>query len=83
MQITAKVEIEPYEQKLIEDYIKEKKEKHPNLELSMEDIYRTASRKEIDILLGQIRKERREKMIKDWINEAHRNKKKPDRGSRT
>lgn len=77
--ITAKVEIEPYEKKLIEDYIKEKKEGHPNLELSLEDIYRAAFRKGIDIILDQIRKERREKMMEDWINEAHR-KKKPERG---
>ena len=79
MEITAKVEMAPYEQKLIEDYIKEKEAKYPTWDVSIGDIYRIAFRKGIDIILDQIRKERRQKMMEDWINEAHR-KKKPDRG---
>ena len=73
MQITATTSIEPYEQKLLEDYIEKMKAEHPKLELNPEDIYRAAFRQGIDVVLDKIRLERREKMMEDWVRERQKN----------
>ena len=44
MKIAAKTEISPHEEALIQDFIKQMKQEHPNLELSMNDIYDSALR---------------------------------------
>ena len=38
MKIAAKTEISPHEEALIQDFIKQMRQEHPNLELSMNDI---------------------------------------------
>ena len=55
MKIAAKTEISPHEEALIQDFIKQMKQEHPNLELSLNDIYDSAFRTGIDIVLEQIR----------------------------
>lgn len=44
MKIAAKTEISPHEEALIQDFIKQMRQEHPNLELSMNDIYDSALR---------------------------------------
>ena len=51
MKIAAKTEISPHEEALIQDFIKQMKQEHPNLELSMNDIYDSALRTGIDAVL--------------------------------
>ena len=63
MKIAAKTEISPHEEALIQDFIKQMKQEHPNLELSMNDIYDSALRTGIDAVLEQIRTDRRQKII--------------------
>lgn len=70
MKIAAKIEISPHEEALIEEYIKNMKQEHPNLELTLNDIYDSALRTGIDIVLEQIRKDRRRKIMEDWIHET-------------
>ena len=53
MKIAAKTEISPHEEALIQDFIKQMKQEHPNLELSMNDIYDSALRTGIDAVLEQ------------------------------
>ena len=68
MKIAAKTEISPHEEALIQDFIKQMKQEHPNLELSLNDIYDSAFRTGIDMALEQIRKDRRRKIMEDWIH---------------
>ena len=58
MKIAAKIEISPHEEALIEEYIKNMKQEHPNLELTLNDIYDSALRTGLDIVMDQIRTER-------------------------
>ena len=67
MKIAAKTEISPHEEALIQDFIKQMKQEHPNLELSMNDIYDSALRTGIDAVLEQIRTDRRQKIMEDWM----------------
>lgn len=62
MKIAAKTEISPHEEALIQDFIKQMRQEHPNLELSMNDIYDSALRTGIDAVLEQIRIDRRQKI---------------------
>ena len=65
MKIAAKTEISPHEEALIQDFINQMKQEHPNLELSMND---SALRTGIDAVLEQIRTDRRQKIMEDWIH---------------
>lgn len=80
MKIAAKIEISPHEEALIEEYIKNMKQEHPNLELTLNDIYDSALRTGIDIVLEQIRKDRRRKIMEDWIHETKSYTRKNDSG---
>lgn len=68
MKIAAKIEISPHEEALIEEYIKNMKQEHPNLELTLNDIYDSALRTGLDIVMDQIRTERKQKIMEDWIH---------------
>lgn len=68
MKIAAKMEISPHEEALIEEYIKNMKQEHPNLELTLNDIYDSALRTGLDIVMDQIRTERKQKIMEDWIH---------------
>ena len=65
MKIAAKIEISPHEEALIEEYIKNMKQEHPNLELTLNDIYDSALRTGLDIVMDQIRTERKQKIMED------------------
>lgn len=80
MKIAAKTEIRPHEEDLIQDFIKQMKQEHPNLGLSLDDIYDSALRTGIDIVLEQIRKERRRKIMEDWIHGTKSYTRKNDSG---
>lgn len=80
MKIAAKMEIRPHEEALIQDFIKQMKQEHPNLELSLNDIYDSAFRTGIDIVLEQIRKDRRRKIMEDWIHGTKSYTRKNDSG---
>ena len=80
MKIAAKIEISPHEEALIEEYIKNMKQEHPNLELTLNDIYDSALRTGRDIVLEQIRKDRRRKIMEDWIHETKSYTRKNDSG---
>lgn len=80
MKIAAKIEISPHEEALIEEYIKNMKQEHPNLELTLNDIYDSALRTGIDIVMDQIRTDRRQKMMEDWIHATKSYTRKNDEG---
>lgn len=80
MKIAAKIEISPHEEALIEEYIKNMKQEHPNLELTLNDIYDSALRTGIDIVMDQIRTDRRQKMMEDWIHGTKSYTRKNDEG---
>ena len=80
MKIAAKTEISPHEEALIQDFIKQMKQEHPNLELSMNDIYDSALRTGIDAVLEQIRTDRRQKIMEDWIKKTKSYTRKNDSG---
>ena len=65
---------------LIQDFIKQMKQEHPNLELSMNDIYDSALRTGIDAVLEQIRTDRRQKIMEDWIHATKSYTRKNDSG---
>jgi hypothetical protein len=80
MKIAAKIEISPHEEALIEEYIKNMKQEHPNLELTLNDIYDSALRTGLDIVMDQIRTERKQKIMEDWIHETKSYTRKNDSG---
>lgn len=80
MKIAAKIEISPHEEALIEEYIKNMKQEHPNLELALNDIYDSALRTGLDIVMDQIRTERKQKIMKDWIHGTKSYTRKNDSG---
>ena len=80
MKIAAKIEISPHEEELIEEYIKNMKQEHPNLELTLNDIYDSALRTGLDIVMDQIRTERKQKIMEDWIHGTKSYTRKNDSG---
>ena len=80
MKIAAKIEISPHEEALIEEYIKNMKQEHQNLELSLNDIYDSALRTGLDIVMDQIRTERKQKIMEDWIHGTKSYTRKNDSG---
>lgn len=80
MKIAAKIEISPHEEALIEEYIKNMKQEHPNLELTLNDIYDSALRTGLDIVMDQIRTERKQKIMEDWIHGTKSYTRKNDSG---
>lgn len=80
MKIAAKMEISPHEEALIEEYIKNMKQEHPNLELTLNDIYNSALRTGLDIVMDQIRTERKQKIMEDWIHGTKSYTRKNDSG---
>ncbi len=80
MKIAAKMEISPHEEALIEEYIKNMKQEHPNLELTLNDIYDSALRTGLDIVMDQIRTERKQKIMEDWIHGTKSYTRKNDSG---
>ena len=80
MKIAAKIEISPHKEALIEEYIKNMKQEHPNLELTLNDIYDSALRTGIDIVMDQIRTERKQKIMEDWIHGTKSYTRKNDSG---
>ena len=80
MKIAAKIEISPHEEALIEEYIKNMKQEHPNLELTLNDIYDSALRTGLDIVMDQIRTERKQKIMEDWIHATKSYTRKNDSG---
>ena len=80
MKIAAKIEISPHEEALIEEYIKNMKQEHPNLELALNDIYDSALRTGLDIVMDQIRTERKQKIMEDWIHGTKSYTRKNDSG---
>lgn len=80
MKIAAKIEISPHEEALIEKYIKNMKQEHPNLELTLNDIYDSALRTGLDIVMDQIRTERKQKIMEDWIHGTKSYTRKNDSG---
>lgn len=80
MKIAAKIEISPHEEALIEEYIKNMKQEHPNLELTLNDIYDPALRTGLDIVMDQIRTERKQKIMEDWIHGTKSYTRKNDSG---
>ena len=60
-------EVQAFEQILIEDYISSMKREHPDLELEPQDIYNTAFRRGLEAQIDQIRQERRQKTMEEWI----------------
>ena len=80
MKIAAKMEISPHEEALIEEYIKNMKQEHPNLELALNDIYDSALRTGLDIVMDQIRTERKQKIMEDWIHGTKSYTRKNDSG---
>lgn len=80
MKIAAKTEISPHEEALIEEYIKNMKQEHPNLELTLNDIYDSALRTGLDIVMDQIRTERKQKIMEDWIHGTKSYTRKNDSG---
>lgn len=80
MKIAAKIEISPHEEALIEEYIKNMKQEHPNLELTLNDIYDSALRTGLDIVMDQIRTERNQKIMEDWIHGTKSYTRKNDSG---
>ena len=80
MKIAAKLEISPHEEALIEEYIKNMKQEHPNLELTLNDIYDSALRTGLDIVMDQIRTERKQKIMEDWIHGTKSYTRKNDSG---
>ena len=80
MKIAAKMEISPHEEALIEEYIKNMKQEHPNLELTSNDIYDSALRTGLDIVMDQIRTERKQKIMEDWIHGTKSYTRKNDSG---
>mgnify|MGYP004696893935 FL=1 len=80
MKIAAKIEISPHEEALIEEYIKNMKQEHPNLELTLNDIYDSALRTGLDIVMDQIRTERKQKIMEDWIHGTKSYTRKNDEG---
>ena len=79
MKIAAKIEIS-HEEALIEEYIKNMKQEHPNLELTLNDIYDSALRTGLDIVMDQIRTERKQKIMEDWIHGTKSYTRKNDSG---
>ena len=75
-----KIEISPHEEALIEEYIKNMKQEHPNLELTLNDIYDSALRTGLDIVMDQIRTERKQKIMEDWIHGTKSYTRKNDSG---
>lgn len=80
MKIAAKIEVSPHEEALIEEYIKNMKQEHPNLELTLNDIYDSALRTGLDIVMDQIRTERKQKIMEDWIHGTKSYTRKNDSG---
>lgn len=80
MKIAAKIEISPHEEALIEEYIKNMKQEYPNLELTLNDIYDSALRTGLDIVMDQIRTERKQKIMEDWIHGTKSYTRKNDSG---
>lgn len=80
MKIAAKIEISPHEEALIEEYIKNMIQEHPNLELALNDIYDSALRTGLDIVMDQIRTERKQKIMEDWIHGTKSYTRKNDSG---
>lgn len=80
MKIAAKMEISPHEEALIKEYIKNMKQEHPNLELTLNDIYDSALRTGLDIVMDQIRTERKQKIMEDWIHGTKSYTRKNDSG---
>lgn len=80
MKIAAKMEISPHVEALIEEYIKNMKQEHPNLELTLNDIYDSALRTGLDIVMDQIRTERKQKIMEDWIHGTKSYTRKNDSG---
>lgn len=80
MKIAAKIEISPHEEALIEEYIKNMKQEHPNMELTLNDIYDSALRTGLDIVMDQIRTERKQKIMEDWIHGTKSYTRKNDSG---
>ena len=80
MKIAAKIEISPHEEALIEEYIKNMKQEQPNLELTLNDIYDSALRTGLDIVMDQIRTERKQKIMEDWIHGTKSYTRKNDSG---
>jgi hypothetical protein len=74
------MEISPHEEALIEEYIKNMKQEHPNLELTLNDIYDSALRTGLDIVMDQIRTERKQKIMEDWIHGTKSYTRKNDSG---
>ena len=73
--VQAETEVQAFEQILIEDYISSMKREHPDLELEPQDIYNTAFRRGLEAQIDQIRQERRQKTMEEWIYGTKRHKK--------
>ena len=65
--VQAETEVQAFEQILIEDHISSMKREHPDLELEPQDIYNTAFRRGLEAQIDQIRQERRQKTMEEWI----------------